>query len=328
MGENPMPFCFTNSAGCHTGLGVLSMPIIEEEVIGSQSDDDQPNEELNQKIDASMDEALKAFGIEDEEEKSVNDKTPAIEEVKTETKKTIVKFNKEDVEIDDENIPELLQKGLALDKERERKSELEKTLDRAARLAGYNDHTEYAANLDKLEQQQQQKQQTELDTLKNELLDELVEVGNLDRQKAEQYIENHPLFLEGKKAIEERQKAMQQSEQVSKWQPLYKAYPELEKAVMDAKGQPVDWFTPELATLVSRGNDPLLAYEHLNKDKIQQQTKKATEQRIIKEQQLGLRSRVETNTTPDSEPQVSAELASAFAAFGLPAESAKKYVKK
>jgi hypothetical protein len=63
-------------------------------------------------------------------------------------------------------------------------------------------------------------------------------------------------------------------------------------------------------------------------DKIQTKTKKATEQRIIKEQHLGLRSKVETTSAPDNEPQVPKALADAFAAFGLPADSARKYINK
>jgi hypothetical protein len=302
------------------------MPDIEEEVIGSQSDE-------NQEEDTELAEVLKAFDIdpvEEKEEKSVNDKTPAKEDVKTETRIEKVKHNKEETDVDistTEKLHDHLQRSLALDKERERKTELENNLDRAAKLAGYKDHAAYVADFDNIEKQQQQKEQSEHDQLLTELREQAEDAG-LDPDKVEAYLKNHPLVKEGEKLKQERKAAADQADAASKWLPLYQEYPELAESVNKANGLPVEWYTPELEALIARGNDPLLAYNHLNKDKIQQQTKKATEQRLIKEQQLGLRSRVESNTAPNNEQQIPAEMASAFAAFDLPIEAARKYIKK
>lgn len=269
-----------------------------------------------------------AFGLpaknEEEEseegEQSVNDKTPAKEDVK-DTKKTIVKFNKEDVEIDDDKIPELLQKGLALDKERDRAKQSQTDLDRAAKLLGYKDHADLAAGLDALEQQQQQKQQTDLDELRNDMLDQL-EANGLDRTKAEEWINNHPLIKQGEEAIVAQQKVTAAQEENKRWKPLYESYPEIDRL---AKAGDYSWATPELLEL-SKRNDPLLAYEHLNKSATQSQTKKQVEQKLIKQQQLSSRSKVET-IDGEQENRASEELRGAFALFGIDPKRAQKYAK-
>lgn len=297
--------------------------IVEDDIIGPHAEEE--SKETNEDQDDVKD-VLALFDIEPKKDEA--ETGPPIEQSKTTEKKGItVKFNKEETFIEDEKVPELARKGLNYDKVEGRAKELQATLDRAAKIAGFKDHTEYVANLDQLEQQQQQKQQTELDDLRNDMLDQL-EANGLDREKAEQWMNSHPLIKQGEEALAERKKATQQADEVSKWQPLYKEYPELAEAVQKAGEKPVEWYTPEMQALVAKGNDPLLAYEHLNKDKIRQQTKKTTEQRLIKEQQLGIRSRVETNAAPDNETAVPADLANAFAAFDLPADLARKYMKK
>lgn len=310
--------------------------IVEEEIVGSQSEDSEQHDN-----DTNVGDVLAMFGIEDEEdEKSYNDKTPAkadaVEE-KKEPRMIKVKHNKEEVEADvsDDKLPELVQRSLALDKERERKTELEKNLDRAAKLAGYKDHAEYVANFDKIEEQQKQQQQDAHNQLLTDLRQQAEEAG-LDPDKLEAYLKNHPLVKEGEKALQEREtdrthREQEQQKQAyeAKWQDLYNKYPALaEDSKAWASGGEPTFFTAEMKSRIERGYDPVDAYELAHRDTLQTQTKKLTEQRVIKEQHLGLRSKVETTNDSDKEPQVPEALASAFAAFGLPVESAKKYMKK
>jgi hypothetical protein len=310
--------------------------IIEDEIIGSQSEESEHHDS-----DTNVDGVLSLFGIEDEEdEKSYNDKTPAKEDViedKKEPRTIKVKHNKEEIEADvsDEKLPELVQRSLALDKERERKTELEKNLDRAAKLAGYKDHAEYVADFDKIEAQQKQQQKDAHNQLLTELREQAEDAG-LDPDKLEAFLKSHPLVQEGERAIQERDRfeqdrAEQTSKEVtqSKWNDLYTTYPQLAESskVFNEGGAP-DWFTPEMKSRIERGYDPKDAYELAHRDTLQSKSKKMTEQRVIKEQHLGLRSRVETTTDSDKEPSVPNALASAFAAFGLPVDSAKKYMTK
>jgi hypothetical protein len=311
--------------------------IIEDEIIGSQSDDDQQS-------DTEMDEIMSEFGYEKEEVKKedpVKDEAPAKEDIKTGFEK--VKHNKgeEDVDISTkEKLHDHLQRSLALDKERDRKTELEKHLDRAAKLAGYKDHSAYVADFDNIEKQQQQKEQDEHNQLLIDLREQAEDAG-LDPDKVEAFMRNHPLVKEAEKLKQEKatDDANKQSQDVqqaniNKWQTMYKdprvllAFPDIVKdSEAFEKGEIPAFFTPDMQSKINRGYDPLDAMILSHADKIQSISKKKTEQQIIKEQQLGMRSRVETNHAPDNEKQVPAALASAFAAFGLPAESAKKYVK-
>lgn len=312
--------------------------MIEEEIIGSHTEE---SEQHDTGQDAELNEALKAFNIEpveEKEEKSVNDMPPAKEEVTPETKIEKVRHNKEETEVDistKEKLHDHLQRSLALDKERERKVEYEKALDRVAKQQGYKDHSDLIANLDQIEQKQIQQQKDQFEQMEHSVYQQLIENG-VDEQAARDYVLNNPLLAEAKAAIQEKEQAKAQRDNeiqsqviVQGWQELYSSYPDImESAKAFNEGESPDWYTPRMQEMVNRGYTPKDAYELAHRDTLQSQTKRATEQRMIKEQQLGLRSRVETNTTPDAEPQVSAELASAFAAFGLPAESAKKYIKK
>lgn len=209
----------------------------------------------------------------------------------TDSKKLKVKFNKEEIEVDEDKIPEYVQKGLALDKEREKNKQSQTDLDRAAKLLGYKDHADLSAGLDALEQQQQQKKQTELDELREDMLLQL-EANGVDRAKAEQWINSHPLIKQGEEAIANQQKVTAEQAEASRWKPLYDAFPDIQ--ALAQKGD-FSWYTPEFAELAKR-NDPLLAYEHLNKDTVQTQTKKQLEQKLIKQQQLGNRSNTLGNT--------------------------------
>lgn len=137
--------------------------------VASQSEETQETE-VNEESQALRE----SFGVATTEVETIDEveETPAIEEPKPESKKRIVKFNKEDREIDESEVDELLQKGLVLDKERDRKTELEKHLDRVAKLAGFDNQADYIANLDKIEQDQQQQKEDEYTTLESELVQE------------------------------------------------------------------------------------------------------------------------------------------------------------
>lgn len=310
------------------------------EEVASHSDESQVSEK-----EAAVKDAFEAFGIEIEEETGESDEqqeekaeeeAPAIEQ-KTEPKTIKVKHNKEEIEVDvsDDKLPEYVQKALALDKERERKSEYEKSLDRVAKLQGYKDHAELVANLDRIEHERAQAKEREFEELEKSFFDELVDVG-LDEQKARDYIDKHPLLAEARALKTERAEA-QQKEQAQtiqqqtrvKWDEFYSAYPELvESSQVFKEGRTPEWFTPEMQSRIERGYDPKDAYELAHKSTIMQQTAKKSEQKAIKDQMLGKRSQVETNTTPNNEPVVSPALATAFSMFGLNPSAAKKYVKK
>lgn len=301
--------------------------INEEEIQGSQSED----EEIKGVQDEDMDEIMSMFDIEKKSE--VPTPPPAKEEAKAEPKMMKVKHNKEEIEVDvsDEKLPEYVQKALALDKEREKKTEYEKALDRVAKQQGYKDHSDLIANLDKIEQDAQKQKEDEYARLEADLIQEYEDAGG-DPEKLKSWLNNNPLLQKARadaEAAKEREATEQQTkdeqEWNSKWDALYKKYPELRA---DADSNTFTFYTDEMKSRVDRGYDPIDAYELAHRDKIQAQNKSKTEQRIIKEQQLGLRSKVETNSPADNEPQVPTALSSAFAAFGLPADAAKKYVKK
>jgi hypothetical protein len=305
------------------------------EQIASQSEESQQNE--------SVQSAFEAFGlIEDDApetpttEQQAKEEAPAIEP-KAEPRIIKVKHNKEEVDADvsDDKLPELVQRSLALDKERERKAELEKNLDRAAKLAGFKDHADYIANLDRLEKEAQQKQQDQFQNLRQQLREEAEDAG-LDPDKLDAWLDNHPLLQEASKAIQERQVAEESRKQQtvqeqweSQWQALYDAYPDLvETSTAFAEGGMPEWYTPEMQSRIERGYDPKDAYELAHSTTLRERNKQIGKQQAIKEQRLGLRAQVETNAHADLEPEVPTGLASAFSLFGLPTKAAQKYVKK
>lgn len=314
------------------------MQEIEEEVIGSQSEDSEQHDH-----DDSVIAALEAFGIEQDDEKSVNDKPPAKEEVvedKTDAGIERVKHNKEEREVDistKEKLHDHLQRSLALDKERERREKNDHLLKEAATLLGLEslDEPTIQRLRQEREQLQQRQEQNEYNQLRASLREEAEDAG-LDPDRVEAYLNNHPLMKEAQKAKEERendrlvqQHESRQREERQKWGSLYEKYPQLasDSEAFD-RGETPNFFTPEMKRRVDSGYDPIDAFELAHRDTLSAQTKKAVEQKVIKQQQLGLRSQVETLSTADKEPQVSAELASAFEAFGLPVSAAKKYAKK
>lgn len=271
----------------------------------------------------------------EEGEQSVNDKPPAKEEVTT---KRVVKFNKEDREVDESEVEGLLQKGLALDKERERKTELEKTLERVAKLEGVS-VADYLANLDKKEAQAVEKAKNAFDETRQKVIDDLVYNG-VSQEDAEAYADNNPYVAEAKKAIQEREasKAVQESQTYqqsvkSQWDEVYASFPDIEKRDIAFDGTQVmfagegtpDWLTPDMIARLEKGYSPKDAFVLSHGDQLSAKTKKQTEQKLIKQQQLSSRSKVADDG--EQENRASEELKGAFAMFGIDPKRAQKYAK-
>ncbi|MGG4217307.1 hypothetical protein ABEW32_03635 [Paenibacillus jamilae] len=314
---------------------VFEQPTSHSEDVQTTETPDTPGVDINA--------ALKEFGIindepmgeeqdvlEQDEELEPEDEPPAIAD---EPKKLKVKFNKQEVEIDENQIPEYVQKGLALEKERERRSETEKALERSAKIAGFNSTDEYLANLDKIEQQAVQKRQDDFDYLKQQLREE-VENAGLDPDYVERYLDAHPLLQQAKEVMERESKAQelqkqeaQQQQLLKGWEELFNQHPELVENA-PAEGERPDWLTSEMDALIEQGYKPIHAFELTNRDKIIANERKRTEQNVIKQQRLNKRAQVEKQAALETEPEVPKELADGFALFGLNPALAKKYVKK
>lgn len=304
---------------------------------GSQTVETQVEAPVDEQKAAVAD-ALSLFGVTPKGEPKAEppaseiapEDAPAIEQ--PEPKKLKVKFNKEEVEVDEDKIPEYVQKGLALEKERERRGEYEKALDRAAKLQGFKDHAELMENLDRIEQERENKQKDEFDQIKQKIIDDLVYNG-VDEQMARQYAENNPLVQQAREALqekdlirEEQEKSKRDQQRATQWNELYQQYPDLTKEVKEDGS--ADWYTSDMHALVEQGYKPLHAYQLVNLDKLQTQTKKQVEQKLVKEQRLGLRAQVETDVPAEKEPEVSPALSSAFSLFGIDPRKAQKYAKK
>jgi hypothetical protein len=246
-----------------------------------------------------------------------------------------VKYKKQDVEVDEDQLPELVQKGLALDKERERKSEYQKALDRAARLQGFKDHKEFLANLDRIEAEAKKKEESEFKQLREELRQQAEDAG-IDPNMLEQFIENHPLMREAKRIkaeseerAREEQERRQREEMERQWAELYESYPDLmEDAQAFTRGETPSFYTQQMQDLIAKGYHPLHAYQLAHLDKITSRVKEQTRQAEIKKQIYNKRSQVETQVNDDLEPEIPENVASAFAAFGLDPRRAKKYLKQ
>lgn len=265
-------------------------------------------------MDAETEAIYSSFGLAPKAEKKEIEFPTVTEEPETEevdepapttvqeqpTKGIKVKYNGEEKLVSDDEAPTLIQKGMNYDKVQSRLQEQQNALDEVAVLQGFKDHEDLIANLPKLREQQQKQRQTELDNLKAEMLDEL-EVSGVSREKAEQYIDNHPLFKAGREALESQRVADQKAAESERWGELYKKYPNLWEDVQKSNGAPVEWFSGEFERMVQEGNRPLLVYEHLFRDQIQAKTKKDTEQKLIKQQQLGARAQVEGSGAPEPE---------------------------
>jgi hypothetical protein len=252
-----------------------------------------------------------------------------VEQKPTDTRKYKVKFNKEEVEVDESQVPELLEKGMALDKTRAKLTEQQKALDEVAQMQGYKDHADLIANLPKLREQREQqekdrlqKQADEFDALKDQVVQDLVDAG-VDEQKAKEYAENNPLVRHAKMALQELESKQQQSRveaeskvMQQKWEALFAAYPELVDTVQG--DSPPDWLTPEMDRRLKQNYDPIDAYKLAHADKLQGQAKKAAEQKVIKEQHLGLRGHINEQTaTPPNEESLTPTQMTLAEEFGV-----------
>ncbi|KOS04157.1 hypothetical protein [Paenibacillus polymyxa] len=304
----------------------------------SHSEEVQPNETPDTP-DVDINAALREFGIikdepmgEDQDEPEQEDAEPEEEPpaIADEPKKLRVKVNKEEIEVDDDQIPELVQKGFGLDKERQRRTEAEQALQRAAKLAGFEKADEYLANLDKIEQQAIQKKQDDFDYLKQQLREE-VENAGLDPDYVERYLDAHPLLQQAKEVMEresksqETQKQEAQQQQLLKgWEELFNQHPELVENA-PAEGEKPEWLTAEMDALIELGYKPIHAFEVTNRDKIIADERKRTEQAVIKQQRLNKRSQVEKDAAPDMEPEIDSGILAGGALFGVPTKLLKKY---
>lgn len=311
------------------------MPEIDETATHSEEvtkESTIPQVDENQEVS----DAFAMFGITPSKETSEESDAPPTEPKADETPKKgiTVKFNKEDTFIEDEKVPELARKGLNYDKVEARVKESQDALERSAKLLGFKDHAELTANLDKLEQQQQQKEQDTYTQLKQDLREQAEDAG-LDPDKVETWLNNHPLMQKAREAtLKDEERAVQetltktQEQNQRAWQELYKEFPDIvESSQVFNEGNEPDWYNAEMKSRITKGYDPLDAYKLAHMSTIQTQTKKAAEQKAIKDVQLGKRSQVETTQSTDTEPHVPEALTSAFSMFGLNPNSAKKYVK-
>lgn len=310
---------------------------MSDEQVASHSEDVQPEP---QEQNSDLAGAFAAFGLDapnvvepeanaDHTEHEEEPEPPAIEGAK----KLVVKVDKQDREVSDDEIPELVQKGFGLEKERARREKYESALTRAAKLAGFEKVDDYLTNLDTIEQQAVKQKEDSFNNLRQEMIDEYTAAG-WDPTQLEQFLDNHPLLAQAKEVME-REKATQESQRQQQeeqaklqgWQDLFAKYPQLAEEMQTA-GNEAAWFTAEIKEKINRGYDPIDAYELVNRDSILQDQRKRTEQDVIKQQRLNKRAKVETDAHADDELDVPNELSSAFALFGLDPKAAKKYVKK
>ncbi|CAM4098335.1 hypothetical protein L1N85_10720 [Paenibacillus alkaliterrae] len=256
-----------------------------------------------------------AIDQEDDPEVKMDEET---EEKPTDTRKYKIKYNKEDVEVEESQVPELLEKGMALDKTRAKLTEQQKAMDEVAQLQGYKDHAELIANLPKLREQHQQKEQEAYNQLRTDLREQAEDAG-LDPDKVEAWLDNHPLMKEAAQTKREREneraeRQRQEDEQArqSKWSELYQKYPHLvDDSQAFTRGEEPQFFTAEMKSRIERGYDPIDAFELAHRDTLSAQTKKSAEQKIIKQQQLGMRGHVneQTATPPDEGSLLPAQIA-------------------
>lgn len=265
---------------------------------------------------------------EDEDPDADDDAPPATEEHKNVRK---VKFNKQEVEISEDQIDELLQKGLALEKERARKSESEKALQRAAKLAGYDNVDDYLANLDKLEQDAIQKQKDHFAALKQRLREDAEENG-LDSDLLEEFLENHPILQQANEVLsrqEQEQDLIKQQEaqqsNIKAWEALFEKYPSLTDEVSEDGGS-APWMTEDFISRINKGYDPVDAYEIVYRDQILAEERKRAEQSVKKQNRLNKRAKVEGKVSSEQEEEVPENIKGAFAEFGLDPRTAKKFM--
>jgi hypothetical protein len=238
-----------------------------------------------------------------------------------EKKGMTVKHLKEEKFVEEKDYPEYLRKGLDRDRLEAKNTALTQQMDEFAQLQGYKSHAELLADLPNIKKQKEQSQQTALDTQRDNLLTEL-EAAGYDREKAAQYIDNHPLFQEGKKAIEAQKESNKNNGVANQLKDLFDAYPDLERPEPD---KPTPWYTPEMHAMAERGYTYKDAYTLLNLSTIQTKSVEDARQQAIKDIKLGKRAQVETNALPEAiDDGVPDDVAATFAAFGFGKDTAKK----
>lgn len=254
-------------------------------------------------------------------------------ETQTSAKTLRVKFNKEEVEVPEDQIPEYVQRGLALEKERERREKNDKLLQEAAKLLGLDSLDETAIERVRNErlQQQQQQQADAYNQLRAELREQAEDAG-LDPDKVEAWLDNHPDVKEAKALKEQQQLQSQQQQVMSKWDALYKKYPHLaDESQAFTRGEIPSFYTDEMKSRVERGYDPLDAYELAHgtemRTEMQTKTKKQAEQQVLKQIQLGTRAFSDQGSPePEENDLLPAQLALAEM-FGVKPEGVKKQQK-
>lgn len=262
-----------------------------------------------------------------EDEADEVDDDPTTDQVDDTARKLRIKYNGEEKDLTDEEAITLAQKGMNYDKLQERLNQQQEALDRTARMAGYKDHSEYIANLDKVEQQSLKQEQANLNAIEQNLIAELESAG-LDPDAAREWLEQHPAIKAGREALQQKEqhseveKQRQLEEQQSKeWADLLVKYPDLSEKVVDGRAE---WLTEDMQAKIQRGYTPIDAYEAVNRDKIFEQERKRAEQSAIKKRKLNARSQVEGNTKVSGQSKINEETLSAASIFGLdPKEVAK-----
>lgn len=231
------------------------------------------------------------------------------EESNAESKRTFkYKYNGEEGEVDEEEAPTWIQKGKNYDKVQQKLVEQEKALDEVAQLQGYKDHAELLAELPKLREQQQEKAKNAHSEMMQTLRTQAEDAG-IDPDHVENYLNNHPLVKQAQEAIAEREALRVEQEKQTlqqtinaNWQELYTAFPDLvEDSQAFTKGENPKFYTDAMKSMVEQGYKPIDAFKLAHMDKIQASSRKSSEQRLLKEQQLGLRGHVneQTATLPD-----------------------------
>jgi hypothetical protein len=247
-----------------------------------------------------------------------------------------VKYNGEEKLVSEEEAPTLLQKGLNYDKVQQRLQEQQTALDRVARLQGYNNHAELVANLDKIESEQRLAKERQFAELEQRMLDQLLASG-VDEDVARDYVNNNPVVQENrrfKQQLEQEQQIKQKEAEdragAMRWSEFFSAFPQLENEWNEAhaKGETAKWITDEFGDYIVKGYHPTDAYKLANMSSIQAQQKKQTEQKIIKQQQLGARAKVESNGVSEIENDAISPVQVALAEmYGVSPDSVRKQQK-
>lgn len=293
--------------------------------------------EESQEQDTRLHDAFEAFGIElkeeeitteendDEQTEILEEEPPTTEE---EPKGIKVKYLKEEQFIPDEEVPTYVQKGLNHDRILQQKTEYEKVLDEVARREGFKDHADFIQNQDAWKQRVEQQHQQQQTDWENQLLHAFETNLGVEQQQAKQLLdfmrENDPVVKQAKQAVAQYESQSQQ-------QTLEQAQRDIESTVQQlrTKYNDFDKYADQAFDMVLSGEvrDLERAYKLASMDEKITSVSKQAEQKAIKQQQLGLRSQVETKPSATNEKEVPEALKGAFAMFGLDPSAAKKYVK-